>query len=282
MRVLLLGANGTLGSALEEALSDENLTAWTMKNLDLGRLDSIRPKITAIKPDVVVNAAAYTAVDEAELHEREAQLINGDAVGELARACQSLRALLIHYSTDYVFDGSQASGYGEDAIPRPMNAYGRSKLQGERLIRTSGVAYILIRTSRLFGHHASADGTKKNFVVRILELASTKDELQVVDDERSNPTYAPDLAAATIELIRGRRQGVFHRTNDGSCSWYQFAREIVAQRGLSVSIEAIAASFFPRKAIRPQASILLSTKLRALRPWQDALRQYLATIPNHT
>jgi dTDP-4-dehydrorhamnose reductase len=214
MKVLITGSDGTLGTALQRVFMAEQVTAWTLSDLDLSDLDSIAKKISSVRPELVINAAAFTDVDRAEQDERLATVVNGDAVGKLAAACASLGIRLIQFSTDYVFDGRQAGGYDEQAVPAPISAYGRSKYRGEQLLRQRGRDWLLIRTSRLFGRASGAD-SKLDFVRRMLALAKTEDVVTVVDDETSSPTYAEDLAGAVATLVVEKANGVFHRTNDG-------------------------------------------------------------------
>lgn len=277
MKVLITGSDGTLGTALQRVFAAEQVTAWTLSDLDLSELDSIAGKVTSIQPELVINAAAFTDVDRAEQDERSATAINGDAVGTLAAVCASLGTRLVQFSTDYVFDGRQASGYDEQAVPAPVSAYGRSKYRGEQLLRQRGRDWLLIRTSRLFGRASGAD-SKLDFVRRMLALAKTQDIITVVDDETSSPTYVEDLAGAVATLVVAKANGVFHRTNDGSCTWYAFAKEVFAQAGLSVTLKPVSASAFPRPAARPQFSVLRSSKLPPLRPWAVALGDYLRTL----
>ncbi len=273
-RLLLLGAAGTLGSAFQAILKGSDLVAWDKADLRLDHLDQIEPALRQVMPTVVINAAAFTQVDEAERHEDQARLINTEAVGELARVCAKRRAVMVQFSTDYVFDGMTSSGYDEDAVPHPLNAYGRTKLAGEHLLRSSGCEYLLVRTSRLFGHSGSPR-SKKNFVAAMIELAQTDSTIEVVDDEIASPTYAPDLAAATLALLRKNERGIVHRTNHGSCTWFGWAQEIFAQLSKRVTLVPVPAWRFHRPARRPRFSELTSSRFPPLRPWPEALHDYL-------
>ncbi|MBI4426489.1 MAG: dTDP-4-dehydrorhamnose reductase [Candidatus Kerfeldbacteria bacterium] len=277
MKVLIIGADGTLGTALRRVLVSESVIAWTSADLDLSDLNSIAPKINSIRPEIVINAAAFTDVDQAEQDERRATIINGLAVGELAAACASFGSRFVQFSTDYVFDGRRSSGYDEQATPTPISAYGRSKYRGEQLLQQRGRDWLLIRTSRLFGQ-ANGSSSKLDFVRRMLELAKTKPVVSVVNDETASPTYANDLAQATVALIQSGATGVFHRTNDGSCTWFGLAKEIFALVNVSVRLNPVSGSAFPRPAARPRYSVLRSTKLPPLRPWPAALHDYLLTF----
>ncbi|MBI4089767.1 MAG: dTDP-4-dehydrorhamnose reductase [Candidatus Kerfeldbacteria bacterium] len=277
MRILLVGAQGTLGTALQPAFHDQELVAWDQTDIDLSDLSSIAPKVQSVQPQLVINAAAFTDVDRAEQDEPRATAINGSAVGELAAVCAKIGVTLVQLSTDYVFDGRQTNGYDESAEPAPLSAYGRSKYRGEQLLQQRGRDWILVRTSRLFGQ-ARGTSSKLDFVQRMLQQATQSDMLSVVDDEISSPTYAEDLAQAVAALIDSKVRGVVHRTNDGACTWYEFAREIFAQAGVSVKLEPVPASAFPRPAVRPKYSVLRSTKLPPLRHWREAVGDYVRTL----
>ncbi len=277
IKVLLVGSDGTLGTSLRHVShAGFDIVPWTMKNCDLTDLASIGPKLSVESPAIIINASAFTDVDGAELNEQTATLINGDAVGQMASYCMAHGILLVHFSTDYVFSGDHAQAYAEQDVPDPINAYGRSKLKGEQLIKESGCQFICIRTSRLFGRASSTQG-KKNFIEKMLELAHRTSTISVVDDERTSPTYADDLAVTTFDLIRSDARGIFHRTNDGECTWYEFAREIFSISKLPVTLVPVAGASFPRPAKRPAHSTLVSTKLSPLRNWKEPLREYLFT-----
>lgn len=273
-RILLLGAAGTLGSAFQNLLQGTNLVAWDAENLRLDDVDGIAPALDRVQPTVLINTAAFTAVDDAEQNEALAKKINGEAVGEIARTCTALTATFVQFSTDYVFDGQRLEGYSEDASPHPLNAYGRSKFLGEQLLQASGCEYLLIRTSRLFGHARGAK-SKKNFIDQMIERAKSHSTIEVVDDETASPTSAPDLAEATLALLHENARGIVHRTNDGTCTWFGFAQEIFSQLQKDVTLVPVSSTRFPRPAPRPRFSALLSRKFSPLRPWQQALRDYL-------
>lgn len=277
MKVLLIGADGTLGTALSELLKDRGLVRWTQADVDL--TDSgLRKAVVAASPTLVINAAAYTDVDGAEKNGHLAEIINGTAVGEIAMACRDLGVTMVHFSTDYVFNGETDAGYTEDDVPDPRNTYGRTKLLGERLLQQYAPSYLLIRTSRLFGSPATQGGAKQNFIMKMIELSRTKNELKVVDDEIASPTYAADLAQSSVALIDKNVRGVFHRTNDGACTWYAFAEEIFRQLHREISLLPARGTEFPRPAQRPRNSTLRTTKAPPLRRWQAALNAYLATL----
>jgi len=299
-RILILGAKGMLGCELMESFKDFELYGWDMEEIDITSREQVDEKIGELKPNIVINAAAYADVDGCETNEELARKVNGDAVGYLASICQKIGAIFVHYSTDYVFGGDNPRGYKEDAIHRvPLGIYGQSKLLGEELLlkrkhRSSELScppkrerrrefaikselmFYLIRTSWLFGKHG------KNFVDTMLKLAQNQDELKVVNDQHGKPTYTLDLAQRTREIIEKQLPcGIYHLTNEGVTTWYDFAKQVFADlSGLSgfkriPKIIPCTSQEFPRPAKRPQYSILLNTKLTPSRSWQEALREYL-------
>jgi dTDP-4-dehydrorhamnose reductase len=280
MKILILGAKGMLGQQLVRAFSDMGeVSAWDKEEIDLAKADETSRAITALMPDVLVNAAAYNDVDAAE-GEKEgetAKRMNGDLVGALADICQILAITMVHYSTDYVFEGTKQEGYVESDAPNPEGAYARSKHLGERLLKMSGAEHYLIRTSRLFGPAGASALAKTSFVDKVLDLAKTRDTIELVDEELSCPTYAPDLAKATRDLVAAKKPfGSYHVTNAGACTWYGFGKKIIELAGLRTAVTPVPGSAFPRAAPRPRYSVLRSTKLPPLRPWEEALQEYLA------
>lgn len=294
--VLILGARGMLGRELAEAFAGETPVLWDKEELDITNERMVREKIAAIRPDVIINVAAYTDVDACEKNEKLAFAVNADAVKHLAEAALACGATLVHYSTDYVFDGGNSSGYSESDVPaNPVNVYGASKLLGEKflcdaalvgLIRANGtidsegsaLKYYLIRTSWLFGAHG------KNFVQTMLELARTKNEIRVVNDQHGKPTYAKDLALATKALVtKPYPPGVYHLVNEPATTWHDFAHaifDIAAARTPGFRAPRIlpcASSEFPRPAQRPAHGVLLNTKFPLLRQWREAVADYFAT-----
>ncbi|MDP2586474.1 MAG: dTDP-4-dehydrorhamnose reductase [Candidatus Komeilibacteria bacterium] len=270
MKILLLGANGMLGHALADVFVEEDLVLGDLPDYDITNYDDLNLKIDQIKPEVIINAAAYTNVDGCETDKELCLSVNGLAMGNLAAAAKKQQAVLIHYSTDYVFDGDNKDGYAEDEPINPVNAYGVSKAKGEELIRQSGCNFYLIRTAWLYGKYG------KNFVDTIIDLSVKQEEIKVVNDQFGNPTYAPDLAKATRQLMIDKKPfGVYHQTNANNCSWYDFALRIKEIKGFEAVITPVSSAEFPRPAKRPNYSILINTKLTPLRSWQEALVEYL-------
>lgn len=272
MRVTLIGAGGMLATALTSALRGEQLTELTEFECDITKPEQVDRLVPATRPEVIINAAAFTNVDRCETEEPLATKVNGEAVGTLARTSKKLGAIFVHISTDYVFDGKKAGGYVESDQPNPLSAYGRSKALGEKLLLASGTSFYLVRTSWLYGHGG------KNFVDTMLELGEKRPSLEVVNDQHGSPTLTDDLAAAIHSLLRDRPSpGIYHRTNDGTTTWYDFARAIFQLSNLSVDVRPQHSEQLNRPAPRPTYSTLQSTKLPPLRRWEEALQDYLLT-----
>ncbi|MEV4103095.1 dTDP-4-dehydrorhamnose reductase [Nonomuraea sp. NPDC049649] len=267
MRWLITGGRGMLAADLLHriALTGEPVLAPGRDELDLRDARAVRDLVRAYRPRVVVNCAAWTAVDLAETREAEALEINGTAVRTLAEVCERSGARLVHLSTDYVFDGTSADPYPEDAEPRPLNAYGRTKLAGERAALEQG--QYVVRTAWLYG----AGGP--NFVSTMTLLAATRPEVEVVDDQRGQPTWSADLADHLVRLARSDLPpGVYHAASSGETTWYGLAREVFALLGEDPDrVRPVPSAGFPRPARRPANSLLASTRTEPLRPWRDAL-----------
>lgn len=270
MKTLIIGANGMLGHELAKVFLDFKPFLWDMAEIDITDEAQVNEKIGDLAPELIINAAAYTNVDACETNEAVATKVNGEAVGYLANVAAKLGATLVHYSTDYVFDGSKKEGYKEDDKPNPLNAYGRSKLIGEQAIQASSLKnYYIIRTAWLYGK----DG--KNFVETMLALAEKGQPIKVIDDQIGSPTYAVDLAKATRELVEGKKPtGIYHRTNAGQTSWHGFAKEIFEVFEKKVDLSPCTTAEYPTPAKRPTFSVLNSTKLEPMRSWQEALKDY--------
>jgi len=272
MKILILGHKGMLGDELVKVFKKDNeLTLWDRSEIDIADRKDVESKIGDLRPEAVINAAAYTAVDLAEKEGKEiAYQVNGEAVGFLAEACKKNNSVLIHYSTDYVFNGRNKNGYQEDEKRDPLNEYGQSKARGEELLQKINPKFYLIRLSWLFGING------KNFVETMLRLAKENKELRVVNDQYGKPTYAKDLAQRTRELLESKRPfGIYHLTNEGVCTWYEFAVKIFELAGIEAKVVPVVSSEFPTPAKRPAYSALVNTKLPLSRSWQDALEEYL-------
>ena len=280
--LLLLGADGMLGRAFSERLTRDGVPfrPLTYPTFDLTSEDSV-VRALAPRPSLVINCTAWTDVDGAETREAEATAVNGTGTGLLAQACRRAGARLVHFSTDYVFNGTATAPYPTDGAREPINAYGRSKAVGERLLEASGCRYLLIRTSWLYAPWA------KNFVRTIAELARKRDSLRVVSDQYGRPTSAEGLATASLALI-GKTEAAtesgltFHLTDGGECSWFEFAREIAARVAPTCQVVPCLATEYPRPARRPAYSVLdlapAEAVLGPLRPWREALADVLGRL----
>jgi len=271
MHVLILGANGMLGRALQKTFESDEVVAWDKKELDITNKEQVMEHILGADPDLVINAAAYTNVEKAEEEEELAAKINGEAVGYLAEACNKENVPLVHISTDYVFNDGQKEGHLENAVAEnPINAYGRTKLLGEKLLQEKTDKFWLIRTAWLFGPYG------KNFVETMINLGKEKKEITVVCDQHGSPTYTRDLAQAIFKMTHEQSPfGIYHLTNGGDTTWADFAKEIFKQEEMAVNVIPVSSEEYPTKALRPQWSILKNTKRPLLRSWQEALKDYL-------
>lgn len=269
MKVLILGSEGMLGTAL---MSVFDAVGFDKNELDICDRGAVLETLHEREPDLVINAAGYTDVDGAELSPEKAAMVNAEACGYVVEACHAISAPLVHFSTDYVFDGKNPDGYDEMAEPNPINTYGRSKFAGEKIILENLEQFFLIRTSWLFGPNG------KNFVDTMLKLGRENGEVSVVNDQIGNPTYTRDLAAAVHKLVtQDFDYGIYHITNDNSVTWYDFAREIFEEAGMKVKTKPITSGKFKRPAERPKCSILLNSKFPHMRLHTEALAEYLKT-----
>jgi len=264
-----------LGSEFLRQLSENSnfeVVALDKDEADICKRDELEVLFKKERPDFVLNCAAFTDVDGCESYRNLAFEVNASAVGEIAGFCEKNDTILIHFSTDYVFDGENIDGYNENSVPTPINVYGESKADGERLIVESGCKHYIVRTSWLFGPNG------KNFVDTMLKLASERDELKVVDDQIGAPTYSVDLVRAVIAnfIEKSSEFGVYHLTNSGKCSWYEFAKEIFELKEIDVKLSPVTTEEFVRPAKRPKCSILKNMKIGELRQWNLALKDYLS------
>ena len=275
MRILITGAQGQLGSALQRALAGEDLVLKDLPDFDLTNPDC-QDQIREAHPAVVLHVGAYTNVDAAEREPDRAYKVNTEGTTYVARAAQAVQARLVYVSTDYVFDGTKASPYTEDDSPNPLSHYGRSKYEGERAVLSLCPNSVVVRTAWLFGHEGS------NFVKTIVRLAHERSLLEVVTDQRGCPTYAEDLAKALQPLLRSDRHGIYHVTNAGDCSWHEFAQAIVGHMGVSTVVRPISTAQFDRPAKRPAYSVLsherFSSHFAPLPSWQDALARFMKRV----
>ena len=282
MRVAVTGANGQLGTDLCLALHNFDVIPLTHSDIEVADMASVKKTLLKHRPAVIINTAGYVRVDDCEDQKDKAFLVNALGARNVAVVAQELGARLMHLSTDYVFGGDEShknNPYTEFDTPAPLNTYGRSMLAGEDFVRHLCSRYFIVRTSGLYGI-AGSSGKRGNFVETVLRLARERDELRVVDDQVLSPTYTRDLAQKMVQLISTECYGIFHITNGGHCSWYEFSREILRLAGRKTPIVPIASDQYPRKARRPGYSVLNNYHLRLLgmddmRPWQEALKDYL-------
>lgn len=285
MKILLLGKNGQIGWELQRALTalGEIITAGS-EELDLTDIEAIRRTIREVRPGVIVNAAAYTAVDRAEDEPELAMAINGVAPGILAEEAARLNTVLVHYSTDYIFDGGKGTPYLEDDTPKPLNVYGQTKLAGEIAIRETGGSHLIIRTSWVYGLRG------KNFLMTILRLAREKEELSIVDDQFGTPNWCRTVAETTARILKEinsnqseNLSGIYNLSSSGETSWFQFAKEILAAEPrkkdqVCRKIIPIETGQYPTAAKRPKFSVLDNSKIQAtfgitFKSWDSYLKE---------
>jgi dTDP-4-dehydrorhamnose reductase len=281
MKVLLIGANGQLGSDLVRTLADVDLVPLTHQDVDICEPVGLREMVRHHTPDVVINTAAYHKVDECETNIERTFAVNTYGVRNLALACKERDCALLHMSTDYVFGGDAArrKSYTETDLPGPINVYGIAKLTGEYFVRYILERYWIVRSQWLYGV-AGASGKGGNFVELMLRLAREGRDIKVVDDQTGSPTYTVDLAHKIAQLVRTEHYGLYHITNAGACTWYQFACKIWELADLSPNAEPTTTAAFGAVATRPAYSVLDNAALRALgldemRSWEEALAAYL-------
>ncbi len=276
-KILILGAGGQLGVALTSRfLQSYQTISIPEEELDICDCAKLAAVIAGHRPWVLINAAAMTAVDACEQDEQKAFVVNATAAGEIARQAARAGARVVHVSSDYVFDGTARRPYREDDPTGPLSVYGRSKLEGDRLVMKFSPDALIVRSSWLFGKGPS------NFVSRICELAAVKEEIPVVTDHRGSPTYTGDLAQAIEALLEKGAEGLFHVSNHGDCSWFEYAREIVRILKITTcTILSVPAAQYTRPATRPAYSVLDNQKYngvtgKPMRSWQEALAEFLA------
>jgi len=281
MRIAVIGANGQLGSDLVAAFSTNGdaVHALTHSEVEIADINSVSRALADV-PEVIVNTAAMHHVENCEHEPERAFAANALGPKNLAVVARELGAVLMHVSTDYVFDGGKDSPYVEDDNPRPLNAYGVTKLAGEHFVRSTTDKHFVVRASGLYGKSPCRAKGGLNFIELMLKLAKERGEVRVVDDEMVTPTSTVELAQQIVRLSRSSRYGLYHATAEGGCSWYEFAQEIFALTDTPVRLKAAALGEFPAKVARPKYSVLENRALKArglnvFKPWQDALREYL-------
>lgn len=279
MRILLIGARGQLATDLRRCLLEDEVIAVTHQQLEICDAAAVQALLERVRPDCIINTAAFHRVDDCEDQAEKAFAVNVAGVYNLARAAQRIGALLVHFSTDYVFDGCKKTPYVETDLPRPLSVYAMSKLAGEWTVQQYCERYFLVRTCGLYGV-AGARSKGGNFVETMLRLAGEGKPIRVVSDLIATPTSTHDLAEGLVPLIHTERYGLYHMTNTGQCSWYEFAREIFRQSQLTPDLAPTTSETFGAKARRPAYSVLDNYALRGaglpkFRSWQEALAEYL-------
>ncbi|WP_097002675.1 dTDP-4-dehydrorhamnose reductase [Lacrimispora amygdalina] len=281
MKVLVTGVKGQLGYDVVNELKKRNHEAVgvDIEEMDITDGESVNRVIREAAPDAVIHCAAYTAVDAAEDNEDICRKVNARGTGNIARVCKELDIRMMYISTDYVFNGQGTRPWEPDDHREPLNVYGQTKYEGELEVEEKLAKYFIVRIAWVFGVNG------KNFIKTMLNLGKTRDKLNVVADQIGSPTYTFDLARLLVDMIETEKYGRYHATNEGLCSWYDFACEIFKQAGMKVAVEPVTSDQFPVKAKRPMNSRMSKDKLKEngfqpLPSWQDALRRYLTVIEN--
>lgn len=277
MVVLVTGASGQLGQAIQfisDKYADIDFKFCSSSDLDITSLENCQLVFTKYKPDFCINAAAYTAVDKAESEPDKAHLINVVGAKNLAAVCKEFSTVLLHVSTDFIFDGIKKTPYLETDLPNPTGVYGQTKLDGEKAIQETFDHYFIIRTSWVYSQFGA------NFMKTMLRLASERDSLSVVNDQIGTPTNAVDLANALLEIIKSNNNsfGIYNFSNEGQCSWYDFAKKIFEINNISINLQAIPSTSFPTPAKRPAYSVLDKSKIKdvfgfEVNNWEESLRK---------
>ncbi len=281
-KVLITGAKGQLGSdlVLEFTQLGYEVIAPAHEDLDIGNFTEVQQQLNSIKPDILINTAAFHNVDLCETEKEKAMHINAEAPANMARICKELNIRFVHFSTDYVFDGLKNAPYLETDIPAPLNVYGVTKMKGEQLIASNCTNYLIIRVSAIYGQYPCRAKNGLNFIQLMLKLAREKGEVKVVDDEFVSPTATKNIAMQLPVLLDENISGIVHMTSEGSCSWYEFAREIFDYTKTPVILHKASSNDFPAKTPRPKYSVmenavLKSKNINKMMHWKGALHTYL-------
>lgn len=282
MRVLVTGVKGQLGHDMVNELAKRGHTpiGVDVEEMDITDAAAVEKEMRKDGLDAVIHCAAYTAVDAAEDNQEICMRVNAEGTRNIARICRDLDIKMVYISTDYVFDGEGERPWEPDDARNPLNVYGESKYQGELAVEEYLDKYFIVRIAWVFGVNG------KNFIKTMLRLAENHKEINVVDDQTGSPTYTYDLAVLLADMVETEKYGRYHATNEGLCTWYEFAKEIFTQAGVEVKVNPVSSEEFPAKAKRPHNSRMEKGKLtqngfRRLPPWQDALKRYLEVIGNH-
>ncbi len=276
MKVLVTGANGQLGYDVVKELQKRNIECYgaMRQDFDIVDFEAVEKFIVSYMPDAIIHCAAYTAVDKAEDEQGLCYLVNASATENIAEICKKINAKMLYISTDYVFDGTKDGFYEVYDKPNPINVYGKTKLLGEQAVQRILDKYFIVRISWVFGEHGN------NFVKTMLRLGKERKEISVVADQYGSPTYTVDLALLLVEMIQTDKYGIYHATNEGACTWAEFAEEIFKIADLNVKVNHIATAEYPTMAKRPMNSRLSKKKLvinnfKTLENWQKDLKKFL-------
>jgi len=278
-KIALIGADGQLGSELVKVLDDQEIYSFYYPEFDVTDAAKTSNAIRSLSPDMIINTAAYHRVDECEDNPEESFAVNTIAVRELASLCRDMDATLVHFSTDYVFDGQKQTPYIEDDLPNPLNLYAVSKLAGEYFVQNIPKKYFLVRTCGLFGE-AGCWGKGTNFVDTMINREKRGDTIKVVNDQWVTPTSASELAQKVNELLQTSQWGLYHMTSEGECTWFEFAQTIFKLMGFDINVEAVDTMSYGAKARRPAYSVLENKNAKKIGitpffPWETALEMYL-------
>jgi len=283
MKIAVVGADGQLGVDVVNAFArnGDEVSSLTHSDIELSDIDSVSKRLKELRPNVVVNTAAMHHVENCEREPQKAFAVNGLGARNLSLVSREIDAILMHVSTDYVFDGAKQSPYEETDAPRPLNVYGNTKLSGEHFVRGTSDKHFVLRTSAIYGKSPCRAKGGLNFVELMLKLARERGKVRVVDSEFVSPTRTTEIAQEMVALSRSDSYGLYHATAEGSCSWYAFAKEIFRLTNIAVTLEVAAPNEFPAKVPRPMYSVLENRALKnrglnVFRPWQEGLRGYLA------
>lgn len=281
MKVLVTGVKGQLGFDVVNELEKRDIEAIgvDIEEMDITDAESVHHVITEAAPDAVIHCAAYTAVDAAEDNVELCRRVNADGTRNIAVVCKELDIKMIYISTDYVFNGQGERCWEPEDERQPLNVYGQTKYEGELAVQETLEKYFIVRIAWVFGVNG------KNFIKTMLRLAETNKRLTVVNDQYGSPTYTYDLARLLVDMVLTEKYGIYHATNEGICTWYEFACEIFKQAGIDIEVAPVSAAEYPAKAKRPENSRMSKEKLsengfERLPDWQDALKRYLEII-NH-
>jgi dTDP-4-dehydrorhamnose reductase len=284
MKVAVIGASGQLGNDIVQAFKSngDEIFPVSHSEMELSDLDSISNGLKKLEPQFIVNTAAMHHVENCEREPQKAFAVNGIGAKNLALVARDMGSILMHVSTDYVFDGGKRSPYEESDAPRPLNVYGNTKLSGEYFVRSITPKHFVLRVSAIYGKNPCRAKGGLNFVELMLKLAKERDELRVVDSEVVSPTSTVEIARQIVVLSRSDKYGLYHATAEGSCSWYAFAREIFSLTNTKVNLQIAKPGEFPAKVTRPEYSVLenhalKSDGLNVFKPWQEGLTEYLSS-----